>query len=177
MKKLIIAVMVIAVIALFYGTGAWKEQTRYTVTTMDELTISAAGGRDSTAVFPCDREVTIAILPGYSTADTLYASNADSTKCMFYARGWTDKQRTHCLGNVGLWGPGNVFALTKAATTASEDSGSKSLYFGRSANPDSTSILKELWPYIDVVAVDTNSQCGKNSAYKIKYIGFSPNVD
>jgi len=166
--------------SIFGGRGGEYEET---------LTITAAGGRDSTAVTPGSRHMTLSVLPGYTTSDPdSFSANKDSSDVDVYIRGWADKQRTHCMGSIQLFDP---FQLQMAATIGNSDSATKTvsmignLYAAETAGTgswDSTRVhltrisnlqTTELWPWVDVMILDNDTLTGKNSAYKIKLFGYN----
>ncbi len=178
------------------STGAWVEQTPYNVYE-DILVMPASLGaaRDSTPVWPCDREVTIAVLPGrVSTTPDSFAANKDSVKVNIIARGWAGRNREHCLGQVNLWRPWLVSGGSRTDGSNADsmytviDFSRKSLYTitagtgtWDSARIELTSLknltIDAMWPYIDIVIADSSAAlCGKNSMYKIRYISYSGNI-
>ncbi len=177
--KIFSVVTVILILCAWYynsrqSTGAWTEENRYQQWT-DEVTIAAANGRDSTAVYPGDTRMTIAIMTGYGSGDTSFAASEESTECAIHIRGWSDINRTMALGQRALFTNFKGVHNPKAFWVASQidsfirtvDVLRDTIGVGSNAN---------LWPYVDVLVKDTGTQAGKGNTYKIKYIGYSGNV-
>jgi hypothetical protein len=195
--KFLVALITLIIMGAYWAlsTGAWVEKEPYSIRE-DILTIVLAGSRDSTSVWPCDREVTIAILPGKtSTTPDSFAASRDSVKACIIARGWAGKNREHCLGQVCLWSPWNVSGGSRSDGSNADsmytvlDFQKKTLYALRSTGTgdwDSSRYelndLKNLqspymWPYIDIAVYDSSGHlAGKNTSYKVRYIGYSGNV-
>ena len=159
-------------------------------TYFDTLTITVADGRDSTAIWPVHKNMTLTLVPGITTTDpdsfvaNVAATSDDSTIVDIIVRYWNDKSRTVCMGNRVLI---DEFQMKIAAVTTNFDSAT--VAFGL-VNPNVTALTAGTgsWdstliylntlrdygyhqataPYFDILAYDDGTETAKGAAYKVQ---------
>jgi|GEM_PF-6706097 len=144
--------------------------------------------RDSTAVHPSHRYMTVSILPGKttSTPDSFH-SNKDSTQIDVFVRFWNDRSRNNISSVIKLVDAMSCQSVKYTTTSTNADSMNFPVNFTNVAATtitagtgtwDSTRIdltdirnnlrIKALAPYFDVVIFDADTKVGKAAKYIVQ---------
>lgn len=168
------------------GGAYWGGDEKTGISTWSQLLTlrNSTNTRDSTAVHPSHRYMTVSILPGKTTTTPdSFHSNKDSTQVDVYIRFYNDRTRNNISSSIKL------FDAMCCQTTKSTNSDSmnypinftnvtSTAYTAGTGSWDSTRIdladlrnmmrIKSLAPYFDVVLEDADTKVGKGSKYIVQ---------